>query len=274
MKVTERRVKSALTKSNLPDADFVLNPYVGCGHGCIYCYADFMKRFTGHTGEDWGGFVDVKINAPELIEEDLRKVPIDSTIVIGSVTDPYQPAEGKYEITRKCLEEIFRVQPEQRLEILTKSPLILRDIDLLRKFRNLRVSISLGVLDEGYARQLEPMASAPHLRIDALKQLDQAGIKTVLFVSPIFPEFSNVYGIIYVAKGFADEMWFENLNIRANNRKRIMDFVRKNNPKLLPLYDTLDKNTLYWNETERKIREKCKKEEIKYKVYFHHGKDS
>ena len=99
MKVNEKFVKSAITKSNLPGVDFVLNPYTGCSHACVYCYADFMKRFTGHGGEEWGDFVDVKMNAPELVEKDMRSIPSQSLILIGSVTDPYQSVEGEYKIT-------------------------------------------------------------------------------------------------------------------------------------------------------------------------------
>ena len=99
MKIKEIKTKSIIVKSNLPDGDFVINPYIGCMHGCKYCYARFMKRFTGHT-EPLGSFVDIKINAPDLIPEGTNKYR-EKSIIISSVTDPYQPIEREYKITRK-----------------------------------------------------------------------------------------------------------------------------------------------------------------------------
>lgn len=268
MKIKEKKVKSVITKSNLPGADFVINPYVGCQHACKYCYADFMRRFTGHGNDEWGSFVDIKINAPERI--DPSKIKKDALILIGSVTDPYQPLESRYELTKKCLERLLDTQP--KLEILTKSPLILRDIDLLKKFKNLRVGISVGILDEDYARQLEPCVASPNQRLDTLRKLHEAGIHTYLFVSPIFPEISDVSELVNLAKDYVEEMLFENLNIRANNRERILNFIDKNKPELRTLYEGLSKNKEYWEGIERSIVEKCEKEKIKYKIYFHHIK--
>ena len=268
MRIKEKEFKSIITKSKLPGADFVINPYIGCQHACRYCYADFMRRFTGHGNEEWGSFVDVKINAPETI--DSSKVRKDSLILIGSVTDPYQPLELKYELTKRCLEKLLDIQP--RLEILTKSPLVLRDINLLKKFKNLKVVISVGFLDEDYARQLEPCAAPPTQRLEILRKLHDEGISTYLFVSPIFPEISDVSELINLAKDYVDEMLFENLNIRANNQERILEFIEKNKPELINLYRNLSKDKNYWDSVEREIVRKCEKEKIKYKIYFHHSK--
>lgn len=120
MKIKEIKAKSIIVKSNLPEGDFVINPYTGCSHGCLYCYARFMKRFTNHP-EPWGEFVDVKINAPDLIPEDTDKYK-DRSITIGSVTDPYLPLEAKYKLTRRILEKLIPLQP--RLDIITKSDLV------------------------------------------------------------------------------------------------------------------------------------------------------
>lgn len=266
MKIKEVKTKSIITKSNLPGADFVINPYIGCSHACIYCYADFMKKFTGHLGDEWGEFVDVKINADETI--DPLKIDPSKTLVFGSVTDPYQATEAKYEITRKCLEKLLEIQP--KIEILTKSDLILRDTDLLKKFNDLRVVVSIGILDEKTSRKLEPHAPSPVKRINTLKKLHESGIKTVLFVSPIFPEISDVILLIDKTMDFVDGYYFENLNIRANNREKINKFLRENYPNLIELYSKLGKD--YWEKFRRKILEKCKKENIKYKIFFYHGK--
>lgn len=268
MEIKEKKVKSAITKSNLPDADFVLNPYIGCQHACTYCYADFMKRFTAHGGENWGSFVDVKINAPETINK--KQIKKDSLILIGSVTDPYQPIELKYEITRKCLEKLLEFQP--RLEILTKSPIILRDLNLLKKFKNLKVGISIGILDEQLSRKLEPYVSSPRKRLETLKKLHEEGIKTYLFISPIFPEITNYEELIDLSRGYVDEILFENLNIRANNRSKIFDFLRENRPELIPLYEKIQKDNSYWNNLETKISKYCRQFNIPYKIYFYHRK--
>ena len=267
MEIKEKKVKSVITKSNLPDADFVLNPYIGCQHACIYCYADFMKRFTGHGGEEWGSFVDIKVNAPEAITS--KSVKEDSIILIGSVTDPYQPLEAKYKVTRGCLERLLELQP--RLEILTKSPLVLRDLDLLKQFKNLRVGISVGILDEDLSRKLEPYASPPKRRLETLRKLHEEGINTYLFISPIFPGITDFEELVRISRDYADKILFENLNIRANNRRRIFEFLKENKPELIPLYETIQKDNSYWNNLEVKISEYCEKANIPYKIYFHHG---
>ncbi len=265
MRIKEVEAKSVLTKSNLPDADFVINPYVGCSHACVYCYADFMKRFTGHNDEEWGEFVDVKVNAAELI--DVSKIGKDGGIVIGSVCDPYQACEVKYEVTRKCLDKLKGF--EGRIDIITKSALVLRDVELLKEFKNLRVCISIGILDEDAAGKLDPGAALPSERVEALRKLHDAGIYTVLFVSPIFPEISDVSKLIDSTKDFVDEFWFENLNIRANNREKVFSFLRKSYPELVEFYSGLSDRE--WNEIKDKIVGKCKKEGLKYNVYFFHG---
>lgn len=266
MKIQEIEAKSIITKSNLPDTNLVINPYIGCSHACIYCYADFIKRFTGHTNEDWGEFVDVKINADDLI--DISKVKSGQSIVIGSVTDPYQAVEAKYKITRKCLKKLL--ETEAHIEILTKSPLVLRDIDLFKEFKNLRIGFSIGILDEKAVKNLEPCVASPQQRIDALKQLHSAGIKTFLFMSPIFPEISDVNSLIDLTKEFVDEFYFENLNIRANNKKKIINFLEENRPELVKLYSNLSKD--YWEKIKKEIIKKCETENLKFKIYFYHGK--
>ncbi len=259
MNIKEINAKSIITKSQLPEVEWVLNPYIGCSHGCIYCYADFMKRFTNHT-EDWGTFVDVKINSPELTKN------VKGSVLFSSVTDPYQAIEGKYKITRECLKKLT----ETDVEVLTKSHLVTRDIDIFKKFRKIKVGMSLGVLDDNVARKIEPFVSSPSKRIEALKELFSNGIYTYCFVSPIFPEISEVEEIIDAVKYFVNEIWFENLNIRGNNRLRILNFIKEHDESLLDLYRNISDS--YWERVKEKIVKKCEKEKIKYKIFFHHGK--
>ncbi len=144
-----------------------------------------MKRFTGHD-EKWGKFVDVKINAPDLI----TKSNYDHrNITIGSVTDPYQPAEKKYQITRKILKKLISFKSS--FDIITKSNLVIRDIDLLKQFSDMTIAISVGCTDESIRKYLDPKAPTIEKRIKALKILHQNNIKTALFVSPIFPVLSD-----------------------------------------------------------------------------------
>ena len=181
--VKEIKVKSILTKSGIPGADYCINPYVGCAHGCRYCYATFMKRYTGHT-EAWGSFVDVKINGPEVLRRQLKRMA-RGRVLISSVTDAYQPIEKKYKLTRQCLEVLL--QHRFPTDILTKSPLVLRDIDLIKKFKDIEVGITITTDNEEIRKVFEPHAPPILERILALKKLHNNGIKTYAFIGPVLP---------------------------------------------------------------------------------------
>jgi len=268
IKIKEIKVKSIIVKSSLPEGDFVINPYIGCVHGCKYCYARFMKRFTGHT-EAWGSFVDVKINAPDLIPTNTEKYK-DKSITMGSVTDPYQPIERRYKLTRQILEKLIPLQP-RLVDIMTKSDLVLRDIDLIKQFQNCIIVLSLSILDEKIRKELEPLSSSADKRINTLKELHKAKIPTALFISPIFPEVTNWKHLINKTKIFVDEYWFENLNLYPSIENNIYNFLRKNKPELIEKYQKIySKNSNYWENEERKIKKFCKKDKINYRNFFHH----
>ena len=126
-------------------------------------------------------------------------------------------------------------------------------------------------MDENLSRRLEPYASPPRKRIETLRKLHEEGIETYLFISPIFPGITDFEKLIKLSRDYFDEVLFENLNIRANNRKRIFEFLKENKPELIPLYSQIQKDNSYWNDLEIKISEYCKKFNIPYKIYFHHG---
>lgn len=269
MKIKEIEAKSTIVKTRLPEGDFVINPYTGCAHGCKYCYARFMKRFTGHI-EPWGEFVDIKINAPDLIPANTNKYR-GKSITVGSVTDPYQPVERKYKITRKILKKLIPLQTH--LDILTKSDLVLRDIDLLKQFKHCIVGVSLSFLDENARKELETLAPPTDRRIDALKGLHKAGIQTAAFISPIFPEITDWQEIINKTKNFVDEYWFENLNLYPSIGGNVYNFLRKNRPDLVEKYKEIySKGSSYWKNEEKKIKEFCQKGQISHRIYFHHKK--
>jgi DNA repair photolyase len=175
--------KSVLTKTRIPGHDYCVNPYAGCEHGCRYCYASFMRRFTGHE-EPWGAFVDVKANAPEVLRRQLRRARRGS-VLVGTVTDPYQPSERRHRVTRRCLEALA----ERRfpVSVLTRSPLCLRDMDVLRRFDDVTVGLSIPTDSDETRRTFEPHAPPIAARVDALRTLRREGFRTYVFAGPLLP---------------------------------------------------------------------------------------
>ncbi len=181
MKIQEISVKSVLSKSRV--YDYSVNPYRGCSNACRYCYAAFMKRFTGHR-EPWGDFVDVKINAPEVLAKEIKRKPVGRVWVSG-VCDPYQPAEKMYRLTRRCLEILLG--SGWPVTIQTKSSLVLRDADVLKTSEGVEVGFSIATAEEKMRQIFEPGASPIYERIDALKSLHAHGIKTFVMIAPLLP---------------------------------------------------------------------------------------
>lgn len=253
-------VKSVMTKSSLPVGGFSVNPYVGCPHACKYCYASFMKRFTGHT-EPWGAFLDVKhwkpIDNPHKFD--------GQRIVVGSVTDGYNPYEAEFRRTRKLLEELEGTDAE--IMICTKSDLVLRDLDLLKKFHKVTVSWSVNTLDEQFRLDMDRAVSIER-RLEAMKQVYDAGIRTVCFISPIFPGITDVKAIIHKVKDFTDLIWLENLNLRGQFKSQIMDYIRENYPTLIDLYDEIynKKRLDYWQVLEQDISAFARTEGYPYRI--------
>ncbi len=182
MNIREILARNILSKSKV--YEYTLNPYIGCEHRCIYCYARFMKRFTGHK-EAWGRFIDIKINAPELLKKEIKKKRPERVWVSG-ICDPYQPIEEKYELTRKCLEIL--IDNDWPVTIQTKSPLVLRDIGLLKKSDKIEVCFTITTADEKIKGYFEPFAPSIEKRINALDILHSEGITTHVMIAPLLPE--------------------------------------------------------------------------------------
>jgi len=265
MNVKEIVCKSLITKSKLPDADYVINPYVGCNHGCVYCYAQFMCRFTGHNGEPWGSFMDVKTGGK--ISGNLD----GKSVLFGSVTDPYNPLEKKYKATRGTLERLEKMNTNANIEILTKSPLVLRDVDLIKKLGG-RVGISLSATDEKFVRITEKYAASPNQRVDVIKKLRENDIPVYVFLSPIFPFFSNWRDVVDTTYEFSEKICFENLNLRANYRTDVLKLIQDNYngtyKRFLALYSDKDALREYWLNEGEKIREYMGGRN--YSLYFFH----
>ncbi len=203
MIVREVKVKSILSKSKV--FDYVINPYIGCGHGCLYCYARYIKKFTGHM-EPWGEFVDVKINAVKLLRREVGSKRI-GTIWISGLCDPYQPLEREYRITRGCLEALLkRGWP---VSIQTKSTLVLEDADLIGKYGNVEVIFTITTADDEIRKIFEPRAPTIQERISALDKLHSMGIRTAVMIAPILPK---AEGLIKEIRGKTDWVIIDRLN--------------------------------------------------------------
>ena len=251
MIVREIDTKNPLTKSDLPVSDYSLNPYLGCEHGCKYCYACFMKRFTGHE-EPWGSFVDVKYWKPLAHPERYA----GKEVFLGSVADPYQPAEERYRRTRAVLEELRG--SGVKLSIATKSDLVLRDLDLIQSFPEARVSWSINTLDERFKDDMDKAVSVER-RLAAMKAFHDAGVRTTCFISPIFPGITDVPAIIQRAKDDCNLIWLENLNLRGPFKPVILNYIREKRPELAPLYrDIYQRGSRgYWQALDEALRAYC-----------------
>ncbi len=203
MIVKEIEAKTILSKSQV--YDYALNAYVGCQHNCVYCYAKFMKRFTGHR-EPWGAFVDVKINAPELLSREINRKK-KGRVWVSGVCDAYQYLEKKYLVTRKCLQIL--VENKWPVTIQTKSPLVLRDIDVLKGAAGCEVGFTITTADEKVRRIFEPGAPPIEKRIEALEILHREGISTCVMIAPLLP---HAEGLVEMLAGKADHVLIDRYN--------------------------------------------------------------
>ena len=261
IKVNHIETKSVMTKSNTPIGGYSVNPYVGCPHACKYCYASFMKRFTGHT-EEWGTFMDVK-DWPEIKN---TKKYADQKVIIGTVTDGYNPLEETYKNTRRLLEELKDSGAD--ILICTKSDLVLRDLDLLKEINEnsrLTVSWSINTLDEEFKDDMDAAVSIER-RLAAMKEVYAAGIRTICFISPVFPGITDIEAIIDRTKDQCDLVWLENLNLRGGFKADIMKYISNKHPDLVPLYDEIynKKNRSYFEALEKKAEELAKKYDCRF----------
>jgi DNA repair photolyase len=269
MGVHSVEAKSILQKSGLPGARYVINPYTGCVHGCVYCYARFMKRFTNHP-EPWGTFLDVKAGAARILEKQLssRRKPLREEVFFCSVTDPYQPPERHYRQTREILEVLLKHGVP--VSILTKSDLVLRDKDLLRQFRRATVGSSFSTVDDKIARILEPRASPPSRRIKALKELRDAGIETWAFFSPFLSGVSDLDAEVAALEGAVEEFGVEAINPRGGNWTGVEKALAKMDPDLPGRCRTLSRDAAFWKELEHRARRLAKEHGMKMTGFYQH----
>lgn len=244
LEIKEVQTKSILSKSNLPIGDYSANPYTGCTFACKYCYACFMKRFSNHP-EVWGEFLDVKYWQPL---KNTQKYA-NKELFIGSVTDPYNPQERTYQRTKALLEELKG--SGIKLNIATKSDLILRDLELIKSFKNPRVSFSINTLDEDFRKDMDRAVPIKR-RLEAMRRF----YNTTCFISPIFPQITDIEAIINEVQGYCHFIWLENLNLRGSYKPVIMEYIRTKYPQLLPLYQEIytQGKMNYWQWLDSKLK--------------------
>lgn len=265
--VGETTCKGIMNKSGIEGVDYAINPYIGCTHSCVYCYARFMTRWY-HKGEKWGTFVDVKKNAVECLQKEVKNKRL-GTILLSSVTDAYQPVEKKYMVTRNLLKTLedhsFPVQ------ILTKSSLVLRDMDVLSNINQSEVGFTITFADDKYRKIFEPGASPIPDRLDALKQFSDIGIGTMAFLGPMLPYLSeeNLVTLMNTLADRTSRVIVDRLNIKAGNWKSIEETLMDNLPEVIDKIKVASKKeSTYYDEFRPKIIKMLEKRAIPADILF------
>ena len=261
IKIYEIRARRVIHKTKIPGADWAVNYYRGCTHGCIYCYLRFLCRWRKRK-ERWGKFVDVVINAPELVAEESKNKK--GTAILCTSGDAYQPIDKKYLLTRKVLQNL---NPNLKLSVLTKSDLITRDIDVFKRFKDIELGLTITTLDEDIKRVFEPYSPSSHARLEALEKLKQEGFYTYVFVGPILPYLTDLEEIFEEVSPFVDLFMFEDLNMNPC-RKEVFEAIKNNFPELVDKYKNLSKG--FWFEKEKEIKHLSKRFNKPIKIYFKH----
>ena len=253
MKIGETTCRGILNRSGIEGVDYAINPYIGCGHGCVYCYARFMTRWY-HQGERWGSFVDVKKNAAECLRREAPRKPA-GTVLFSSVTDPYQPVERKFKATR-CLLEILRDHPFP-VEILTKSSLVQRDLDIITEIDEAEIGLTVTFWNDETRRIFEPGASPTQERIETLALFSDAGIPTYAFLGPLIPYLCEE-DMDLLLNSLADKVnriLVDRLNIKAGNWGRIKGTLERHYPDQLSVIREASKElSSYYDSLRSKIK--------------------
>lgn len=271
MELREIEAQHLLTRSKLSEHGYTVNPYVGCQHACVYCYACFMRRFTGHD-EPWGEFVDVKANAVAAFEADFRRVKPGEGAFFGSATDAYQPVESRYKLMRGILHRIVAALPllPFGVSILTKSDLVLRDVDLLRQIPGAEVGFSIALTDERARRILEPRCAPIRQRIAALKRLREEDIATFAFIGPILPGVTDLDAIFPQLEGLVDYVYGETLNTRCGNMPQILRAVAAYDRAVRPRFEREVRSQEAWEAVETRFYELAEMYGIEVRGFFYH----
>lgn len=275
MKIREITCKSAISACGFPGGGWAINPYVGCLHGCVYCYARFMRRFTGHEGEEWGSFIDIRINIANILIKQMQQAKYQQgRIYISTVTDPYQPLEKKYQLTRSILKVLANFP--NPVSIMTKSALVLSDLDLLKQLPNLDVNFTVNTLDERWRQAAEPFASPINARLQAIKKLVKEGITCNVMMGPYWPVFTDSEKLFHKFKEVGvSHVFSESLNTIGGNWLGVEQVLKQYYPDLLPAVKNImfnrDRFASFYSAAESQIRQLAKQYSIPITIYFHRG---
>ena len=267
VKIGETTCKTIINTSGIEGVDYAVNPYIGCAHGCTYCYARFMTRWY-HQGEKWGTFVDVKKNAIECMKREAPKKK-KGVLLFSSVTDAYQPIEKKTELTRSLLEVLAGY--DLAVEILTKSSLVRRDIDVLGEFTRSEVGLTITGFDDAVRQAFEPGASSINERIGALEVFSDAGIPTYAFLGPLLPFLSEsqLEDLLNILADKVSRVIVDRLNIKAGNWRAIENTVLMLRPDILPEFKEASKEgSSYYVELKKRVRRFLDERAIPYDVVY------
>jgi DNA repair photolyase len=256
------RVKTALSKSGLYDLDYAYNPYVGCFHGCVYCYARAYVR-DEEVSRNWGTVVYIKENILEVLREEVKKKP-RGVVGVSTLTDPYQPIEAGEGLTRRGIQVLL--QGNFKVSIQTKSPLVTRDIDILKSYvSHVDVGFTITILDPDVSRLIEPNAPPPAERIKALREVSRAGIPTWIFIGPIIRDLNdsreNLEEIITLAVETGSKVYYDYLHTKPGIRDSMRHLVEKN-PNMLAI------SPRWINTVESRIQDLCRKYLVDCKAAF------
>jgi DNA repair photolyase len=260
--IKEIKVKTALSPSQLLGFDYALNPYRGCTHACVYCYAPSVIHWN--EGK-WGELVEAKINLPRILSKELR-VKKKGVVGLGTVTDPYQPAEKKFDLTRRCLELLL--MHDFPVCVQTKSSLVLRDIDLLKEFKNAEVGITFTALDDTVREKMEPGASSVSGRLRALAGLRENGIKTWVFLGPIMPYITeNEVLVDAIAEANPEYVLVDRLRLKDGVWERVREFIEEFKPELINEYEKIFRGGgEYYGEVFEKVMSRCEKKRLRCEI--------
>lgn len=255
------KVRSALSRSKLPDIKYALNPYVGCAHGCIYCYApDFCKRYQ-EVSYKWGSTVYIKENIIDILRKEVKRLK-PGIVGISTITDPYQPIEKDEEITRDSIRVLS--QHDFKISIQTKSPLVLRDLDLMN-VKNFDVGFTITTLRDGLAKEIEPNAPPPTRRAKAIYEIAEHHIETWIFVGPIIPLVNEYEEIIEEVVEFVSSInsyiIYDKMNV-----KPLMSYNMRMKWKLKVNVDeviNLSTNPNYFKRISKLVEDLCRKHKVK-----------
>lgn len=261
-KVCIQQVKNPIIRSKLPSGGCSVNPYIGCPHACMYCYVPYMKH--GPCTEQhrpWGTGLTVKQWSP--IPNAVARGYALEHITIGSSTDPYLPVEPHFRRTRAILEEL--IDSGATVSIITKSNLVLNDLDLLTRYTNAHVCVSINTLDEKFK---DDMDAAPSIaeRIKTLQCCKDVGIVTSCFISPIFPGVTDVFEIIETVRNHCDSIWLDSLNLQQGNFGKITGYISSEYSHLFLLYKEIYQrgDTSYWIKLSEEVKEFARKQGMEY----------